>query len=415
MQSEQTPMFAFPDANIFLEYRRLDDPAWRSVFSERPLVFKVCVHTVSEVDAKRNSSRARLRKRAQATTSWLLAHDGGARVLQNGASIDFISGSPVALLERGDFDRHNPDDVLVASALKFQQENAEGEVCVLSEDTGVVLKARGFGLLAHQPPAELRLKSEPSDEERRIEELEGRITELEMGSPQVSVTCEGNPTRISVNAVGSEEDFVTKAMERERLACSRVSPEEVEKYLARYEVYARAAYLGQRQIFRAFEVALTLSNVDGRAPARGVHLQLTAPAHLAFFTKLPKSRDPPIQPAAHDDNAVSRRGDFLTSWHRMPPIPVLSRMIERPWDNVGSWEIEPANEALITIRNLVHGRDLELPRLFAWFTGDVRTFNMSWVAHVENNPTPFEGLLHFVVDEERDDQGMIALVRALRD
>jgi hypothetical protein len=414
MPFEQTPVFVFADANIFLEYTRLDDVAWRSVFSGRPLVFAVCVHTVSEVDAKRNSSSARLRRRAQAITSWLLTLADGAGVLQNGAKLDFISGSPVALLDRGDFDRHNPDDVLVASALQFKEEHPERETCVLSEDTGVVLKSRGFTLLGRQPPQELRLKSEPSDEERRIEVLESRIAELEMGSPRVAVTCKGNPTQISVNRVNSEEDVVTKAMERERRACSRVPPGEVEKYLTKYEAYARAWYKGQRQILRAFDVPLTLSNIDGRAPALGVHLQLAAPADLAFFTSLPKPPDHPIRPATHDEVTASRSRKFSPSWPELRSFPDLSHMIERPWDNVGSWEIEPSNEALIIVRKLVHGRDLELPRLLAWFTGEVANFNASWIAHVENNPTPFKGALHFVVDEERSDQGGIELIKDLR-
>jgi hypothetical protein len=406
MQSAQTPAVAFPDANIFLEYRRLDDPAWRAAFEERPLVFEVCVHTVSEVDAKRNSPRARLRKRAQATSSWLLSVSDGTGLLDNGANIEFVSGSPVALLDRGDFDRHNPDDVLVASALKFKQENPEREVWVLSEDTGVVLKARGFGLFARQPPLELRLAAEPSDEDRRIEHLQSRVNELEMGSPRVMVACEGNPTHVSVNAAHDfEADFVGGLIERERQACSRAAPNQVESYLKEYEAYAHELYRWNWQIARAFEVPLTISNENGHAPAIGVHLQLTAPAEVAFCAKLPESPREPTPPI--------RKHSFAMGYE-LPLMNTLPDMIARPWENVGDWEIARVNQALITIRKLVHGRCLVLPRLFASFAGAAGNFNVSWIAHVENNRSPFEGILHFTVDEDRDAEGLTRFVEGLR-
>jgi hypothetical protein len=89
----------------------------------------------------------------------------------------------------------SPDDA-------FQLDHPAKDVCVLSEDMGVVLKARGFGLRGVQPPSELRLKPEPSDEERRIQELEARIADLEMGSPIVTLASQNNPTEVSVNAAG---------------------------------------------------------------------------------------------------------------------------------------------------------------------------------------------------------------------
>lgn len=149
--SDKKTLYVLPDANIFLEYPRLDAAEWRAAFESRPLVFEVCTSTVAELDMQRSATRSRLRKRSQKMTNWLLSEQERGSELENGASLSFIAGTPVRTLDQGELDRSNPDDVLVASAIEYQSKHPSRDLLLLTEDAGVVLKARNFGVRAEKP------------------------------------------------------------------------------------------------------------------------------------------------------------------------------------------------------------------------------------------------------------------------
>ena len=398
------PLVVFPDANIFLEFERLDDPRWRDAFDRRALTFAVCVHTISEIDKWRNSEKSRLRRRAREVAKWLLAQRESGVGLGNGAGLLIVAGSPVELLSRGDLDRHNPDDMLVACALKYQSHDKGVDTCVLSDDVGVVLKADGFGVRGIQPPSDLRLSVEPTNEERELQALRKENEGLKLGVPRLTLRAREMPLRLSVSAFGSIlETYVAKrvALERQKYgvlrALSSVDDERLSAYLEEVRRHEQGVYPLISRIYRTFRLALVLRN-DGRAPASDIDVVVNAPAGVTFSSALPEIPEAPRPPRFKSLDIFEFRPTIID----VPSIMSPGLGVPRP-SRVGTWKIKGKIEASIHVRKLKHQNVIELPRIFGHFEDEICNGRIEWSAHAENVSQAFVGTLDFVADTGRGD------------
>ncbi|MGH7288142.1 MAG: PIN domain-containing protein [Myxococcota bacterium] len=211
------PLNVFVDTNILLEFQRLDHAGWSAVFANRPATFVLSAAVVREVDKARGATKLRLQKRARSLLLWLRERLRDATPLANGAALEFYPPTPVSVLERGELHPTFPDDVILASAIHYSEQHADRDVVFVSEDTGALIRAEGFGLACASPPADLRLPAELSGEERELRDLREKVQRLETATPAIWLSAGAEPTRIFVNRFDkSEESWVTRTMAQER-------------------------------------------------------------------------------------------------------------------------------------------------------------------------------------------------------
>ena len=183
-------VFIFPDTNAFLQCRDFAELRWADITSEENIRILVSRTVQREIDRlktdgnKRRSSRARktstfFRTIIRASDETLVIRDSKPRV-----TVGFPEGDSAKQLPMQDeLDRDYEDDRLVAEALAFHDTKGV-EVCLLSNDTHVVLTAKRVGLKYEEIPDSWILPPEPDPREKEIVDLRGRVEKLEDRLPE---------------------------------------------------------------------------------------------------------------------------------------------------------------------------------------------------------------------------------------
>lgn len=400
-------LYVFPDANVLLQFRRLDQGNWKHEFRDQPVEILVATSVVSEVDKKKTSPSLRLRKRARDLLPWLLEIEEAGNVLANGFTMRFVPGTPVSELEAGNLDRNNPDDVLVAYVLAFIRKNPDKDVLLLADDTGLVLKARGFGLRAERPSDSLSLPAEETEEERELRNLRQKVERLELGAPQLRLEGSGNPIRVSVTAVPSEEAYVAARLEEEIGELNAGVTEDARaEYLPRFESWAREFYPHHIAFLRHFYLRLVLVNA-GRGPADDIDLFLELPNDTRFEGS--GLSDTPQKPERPQPTGV-----YELRFPESKPIEESSSLFPREQEKALKWRFPDHRAARIHLPQLKHHLEQVLPRLSIWFDGAPKDFGIDWKAVVANSPDPFKCRLNVVVDETRTENELWEEMRGER-
>lgn len=178
------------DTQVVLEAKPLEQLPWGDLFAGTVLLL-VSRQVQSEIDAKKNDGR--LGRRARAFNK-LLDEFIETRVP---ASILATPRIDVALLANrridwdslDDLDRDDGDDRIVAQALNAIVDEPS-RLIVLSHDMRPRDGALTHGLRAVKLPESWLREPEPSPEQRRITELEGKVRLLSADQPQITVNIE---------------------------------------------------------------------------------------------------------------------------------------------------------------------------------------------------------------------------------
>lgn len=196
----------FPDTNVFIECRPLDQLDWSVLgeFDEIRLI--VCRAVVSEIDDQKTyHPRARVRKRAQVTYSEFakLAKSDGPEhwiVRQANPTVKLLL-QPAARPSGELSDVLNytkPDDEIVGYLHAYTQQHREADVRLLTHDAGPMMTAKSLGLTAIDVAADWLLAPEHSDTERENAQLKAELMKLRKTQPQFNIACldeHGNATR----------------------------------------------------------------------------------------------------------------------------------------------------------------------------------------------------------------------------
>ncbi|MDP9421638.1 MAG: PIN domain-containing protein [Pseudomonadota bacterium] len=188
-----TSAILFVDTNGFIQVRDLKDIPWRDLFPgvkhvrimvAKPVIEELGKHKTSNSDRRRNRARLALNLIAEASK----APD---RTLT-------LKNKPVAVtleiprIKRPDWealdalDPSSNDDRLVAAAVTYGHDAA-----VFSHDTGPRIGAHDHGLNAYEPLEDWLLEPEPSDDQRKIGELQRQLKQALSTKPELSIEIDG--------------------------------------------------------------------------------------------------------------------------------------------------------------------------------------------------------------------------------
>jgi PIN domain-containing protein len=184
----------FPDTNLFVQCRPLDQLNWSLVgeFDEIDLIVSRPIQ--SEIDNQKNKGRDRLGDRARATSSLfreMIISGHGKKIIKEQNPIVRLSIRqelrPIAsLADRLNYDER--DDQLVGIAYGFRQDTAGADVRVLTHDIGPMASAQMVGLPFIPIPDDWLLAPETTEAEKKVTALKKEIARLKDNEPNFSIS-----------------------------------------------------------------------------------------------------------------------------------------------------------------------------------------------------------------------------------
>lgn len=198
----------FPDTNIFIECRPLDQLDWSrwSEFDEVHLI--VCRTVQHEIDRQKDHHRRkRVHNRAKAAHSMFAkpAKSGGAEHLTIRESEPTVKlflqppGLPSPKL-KDVLDYNHPDDEIAGHLYAYAEQHSDADVRLLTRDTGLTMSARYLKLSVETVDEGWLLPPEHSDTERENAQLKAEIAKLSKTEPKFSIAC--------VDELGNEVEFL---------------------------------------------------------------------------------------------------------------------------------------------------------------------------------------------------------------
>ena len=183
----------FPDTNVFIQCRPLEDLDWSRWNNHEEVHLIVCRAVLREIDNLKNRTDARVAKRARQAYRRLRAIVTGEddhAVIKDGQPIVklYLSelSQPSAEL-KSILDYSKPDDELVGYAHRYAAETPDRQVAVLTHDTGPMLTAKNVGLDFEAVQESWLIPAQHGAEDKEKRKLIDRIDELERAEPTFNI------------------------------------------------------------------------------------------------------------------------------------------------------------------------------------------------------------------------------------
>lgn len=188
-------LYLFPDTNLFIQCRPLEQLDWSHFgsFEEIHLIVSRPVH--KEIDYRKNKGNDRAGKRARTTNAMFREITRGTLgyrvVKEEGPRVKLlieVQHAPDPLLaDRLDYDER--DEELIGTVSTFTREHPEAAVRLLTDDGTPMATAKSLGIAVAEIPDSWLVPPEPTDTEKKIKSLEGELARLKRMEPQFELRC----------------------------------------------------------------------------------------------------------------------------------------------------------------------------------------------------------------------------------
>ena len=187
-------VYLFPDTNLFIQCRPLDQLDWSdwSEFDQVNLI--VCRPVQREIDSRKNRGNDRAARRARKTYSIfrriIESNDKFSQVSDANPRVRLYLEAPsLPSTDLKDvLDYSKPDDEIVGCLYRFIKENQNEDARLLTHDTGPLLTAETHGLKVDLIKDEWLLPPEHNESETEIARLRQRVAILEQTEPNFLVS-----------------------------------------------------------------------------------------------------------------------------------------------------------------------------------------------------------------------------------
>lgn len=186
--STQKTLYLFPDTNVFLQCKPLEQVDWSSFGAWGCIDIVLTRPVQAEIDAFKGKGNGRQASRARTASSLirqLLEVDEGCIMLRSAPDVrlclrhDLRRDEDVA----DTLDYEERDDQLVGTALAFHKASPTEAVRLLTNDTGPMASAKAVGLAYSVVPVDWLLQPETDEVEKREKALKAEIAKYKNTEP----------------------------------------------------------------------------------------------------------------------------------------------------------------------------------------------------------------------------------------
>ena len=197
-----TTLHLFPDSNLFLHYRALEEIEWTTYRDFDHVEIIVCRTVQREIDKLKDGRDGRRTRRARKAASTFLeiAQHGPQelRVVSPHVSLRLDGASQPIQTLSDQLDYSQPDDQIVGYAARFKDENPDADVRILTRDSGPIVTAKAVAISYEIPDEAWKLEPEKDDRDREILRLTDEIKGLQNKEPRFQIQYSGE---ISANRI----------------------------------------------------------------------------------------------------------------------------------------------------------------------------------------------------------------------
>jgi hypothetical protein len=452
------PRQAFVDTDVFLHCRPLRELPWLRLLAAESVELFIAPVVFRQLDRHKDQHPVeKLRKRARGAVS-RIQHDlgdSGSGDIAPLVRLTIVHDDPRIDFAAAYLQERSEDDQLIATMLQHSHQTGlpAAEVTLVTNDYLLRQKARAHGFATLKPPDDAQLPDAPTDEEKRLRELEAENYRLTHSAPKLEVRFDNGQSRIAeslrllgpltteegseylasvrrkhppLKAVEGEPasgdrqngDVVLDTMDRLRAlgaAMDREFAKERNEAVKNYNdalirFYAESAdyferlYKHRQTLSRSVAFKLVVANT-GAAPATDIDVHLTCDAALAVRYKDKGLRAPraPKPPEVPDQNPFASKFSGYPTWDLLPTA--LSSMsfhgpeagvITGPWVDVK--QLAKGFEITLSIKKLKHTLTEEFGPFRILFPRDedIRPFEITYSINSGNVPENACGSLHVI-------------------
>ena len=197
----------FPDTNVFIQCRPLEELDWSDWADFEEVHLIVCRTVQREIDRQKTRGNDRVGQRARKINSMFrqIVETGYKVIREDGPPVKLIlESSSVPSNELKDrLDYSNPDDEIVGFLHKYQQKYPEADARLLTHDTGPMMTAKSLNLPFVPVKDDWLLPPESNQVERENRRLREEVNRLRKAEPQFRVKCVDD-NDIEVSALNTE-------------------------------------------------------------------------------------------------------------------------------------------------------------------------------------------------------------------
>lgn len=423
-----------PDTNFFLQFRQASDVTWKDLTPADEVELVILLAVLRELDNHNHGPAGRKRRAAGRVLKSIrgleprkdvVLREGNPRVVYRELEpLDFTAALPAWI------DIGKPDEAALAEILEYRAAGI-ADLQLLTADQTLVRIARRAGLKAIEPPEDWKLPPEPDPNEKRVADLERRVSVVEGRSPMIRVWPELEEVEVQ-EIVGTMPRFrplSSTFIERALDAVQRKHPEPsipvigatmqrgVDKYyseraqwLTRLRDRLTQLHLSLNFQQSLLPMVLCLQN-NGEAIATGFDVEVDAEGSFCLvdgddemveaFREPPGLPTPPVLKTSLFDDFLSSPVGARDVFRTMPPLPVLAPRPDSPeftwtYDEALSQSVKGTcgqfrrgrRPECLPLELLVpHDRDVEgevRGRLSGWYTADnlAKTGDFSFLVRI---------------------------------
>jgi len=328
-------LYCFLDTNIFHEFKPITEIDWVNELGASKVCLVVTSIVVKELDKHKGGNNRRLKKKARKWTAFLENLDVGTdnEIRQNVTLRLDLSEPTDDTFNEYNLSASVADDRLLAKAIECAAQHTADKVAVVSDDSAVRLKARGYRLCVPTLTEENRLEHEPDPVMQELNELRIENTRLQNTQPKLQLGFRDS-TGTLVNFLKASNDFsksliseseledllqterdksqyvpIAQTIDNDQLPVfstlgtfrKTVTNSQIDEYyrnvddfLERYREYLVDISLARVFPHRSILLNLVLMN-EGSIPAQNVEIRLDVEGSSKVLLQVPEA--PPYEPS----------------------------------------------------------------------------------------------------------------------
>lgn len=422
---------AFPDTNLFLHYRPLDEIDWCSLLQVSAVEIKIAPVVTRELEEQKNLNPSRkLKDRATTALKFLHKYLGQSQI-RDRVTLEFLIKEPTPefAASRG-LNLRLGDDWLVGTLLLYREAQPGTPCALVTADLPLKVKATHYQIQVTSPGEKYELQPEPDPLEKKNKQLEAELFRYKSREPVLHVLFEGgeNHSRFQLARPhdGDSEAEIQSMLDaaKQKFPLADIAPEQVfqasatanraeandllgpmfetvrglatwsrslnedynqraKEYYRQYERYLRDTSAFKTLPTRTIKLSLILAN-SGTCPADDIYVLLHFPDGFQLYDDdhLPKQPvEPPVPSKDMFPNFSLVLPSYLADFHASPQF-------HDPLHNPRLPRIRKTNSYDVTFENdkLLHGFVWNLTPLYVAFDswGSIGSFSIDYNVHAGN-------------------------------
>lgn len=191
---EKAALYLFPDTNVFIQCRSLNEVDWSEWGDFEQIHLIVCQAVQREMDGHKNRGNDRVGKRARKTCAvfrQIILNDQPYEIRESSPRVilSFDTSTSPTDLQLQPVDRRSHDDQLVECVKAYCERNDSLDVRLLTHDIGPMMTAKSIGVPFVPVPDHWLLPPEPNKAEKQLAKLSGELERMKELEPRFRTRC----------------------------------------------------------------------------------------------------------------------------------------------------------------------------------------------------------------------------------